>query len=243
MKNIKKNKDKRILLLVLSFGFILILLGILGYFLSKNQTKEIETVINDSIPTITSIVTKKDITPTEPIKSIDPTNQAGLYTFLVEDDTKNEIVNLILKKDNKEIIIDKIDYYKLENETVKGTFSEFLISSNNKYFHYIAFSGLDFFESRLYDITNQKITRVNIPSLDRGFTSDNAYFYGCSEDGMADGGVIVYRLSNMEIVYQKPNGLMKCKYNSQNNTLSIDYSDNTSTDAVYSFDSNKIISQ
>lgn len=68
MKNINKkkykNKDKKILLLVLSFGFILILLGTLGYFLSKNQLEnktEIQDIVITPSPKTNNIVSNKSV--------------------------------------------------------------------------------------------------------------------------------------------------------------------------------------
>lgn len=161
----------------------------------------------------------------------------GPYIVSVKEDKRNNIINLILKEGEEETIIESIE---LDN-TFKGTFSKFLTSSNNKYLHYVASLNLDYYQSRIYNIENKKKINLGITAFDNGFTSDNKYFYGCSEDGLFDGGVEIYNLEQMKVEYRKPYGLMKCEYDSQNNILKVTYNDNINKDFQYSFDSGKIV--
>lgn len=236
-----KNKKGFPKLLIGILIVIIILIGV-SFFINPNKNKKEEI---SSVEEIAKIVKNKNTSNSEeniedenkePSLYIPPVYQSGPYTVLVKEDKQNNTVNLILQEVGKETIIESIK----SSNNFKGTFSEFLMSSNNEYLHYVAFLNPDYFQSRIYNVENKEKINLSITAFDKGFTNDNKYFYGCSEDGLIDGGVEIYNLEQMKIQYQKPNGLMKCEYNKQNNNLKVTYSDGQNKNFEYSFSTNTV---
>lgn len=220
---------------------IIILIGV-SFFINTNKDKKEEI---SSVEEIAKIVKNENTSNSkkntedkndEPSLYIPPIYQSGPYTVLVREDKQNNTVNLVLKEGEKKTIIESIK----SSTFFKGTFSEFLMSSNNKYLHYVAFLNPDYFQSRIYNVENKEKINLSITAFDKGFTNDNKYFYGCSEDGLIDGGIEVYNLEKMKIQYQKPSGLMKCKYSQQDNKLKVIYSDGQNKNFEYSFNTNTV---
>jgi hypothetical protein len=242
MKTKSKKSSSKILIGSLISISILI---VISFFIKPNKNnlnKNEETPTVDKIAEIVKNVntnnSEKSIEDKnkEPSLYIPPVYQSGPYTVLVKENKQNNTVNLILQEGEKEIIVESIK----SSNTFKGTFSEFLMSSNNKYLHYIAFLNPDNFKSRIYYVDNKEKINLGITAFDKGFTNDNKYFYGCSEDGLIDGGVEIYNLEQMKIQYQKPNGLMKCEYSQQENKLKVTYSDGQNKSFEYSFNTNTV---
>lgn len=166
-----------------------------------------------------------------------PDYQVG-QNISVKLDKQNNTVNLILKEEGKETVIESV----IPDTSIRtDEFSEFLKSSNNKYLHYVTLLIPEYSQSRILNLESKEKINLNITAFDKGFTSDNKYFYGCSEDGLFDGGVEIYNLEQMKVVYQKPYGLMKCEYDQKNNILKVTYKDDPSKDFKYYFDSGKIV--
>ncbi|MDD4938141.1 MAG: hypothetical protein PHX34_03995 [Candidatus Shapirobacteria bacterium] len=236
-----KNKKSFPKLLISIPIVIIILIGV-SFLINPNKNKKEEI---SSVEEIAKIVKNENTNNPEenledkneePNLYIPPAYQSGPYTVLVKEDKQNNTVNLILQEGGKETIIESIK----SSNTFKGTFSEFLMSSNNKYLHYVAFLNPDYFQSRIYNVENKEKNNLSITAFDKGFTNDNKYFYGCSEDGLIDGGIEIYNLEQMKIQYQKPNGLMKCEYSQQENNLKVTYSDGQNKNFKYSFSTNTV---
>lgn len=242
MKINNKGKNfRKTLIIILISVFILVTVSFLIRFgNNKNVDKKTDTSVRDIVEIIKNDTVVGTETPSktekEPTLYIPPIYQSGPYTVLVKEDKQNNTVNLILQKGEKETIIESIK----SSDTFKGTFSEFLMSSNNEYLHYVAFLNPDYFQSRIYNVENKEKINLGITAFDKGFTNDNKYFYGCSEEGLIDGGVEIYNLEQMKIQYQKPNGLMKCEYSQQENNLKVTYSDGQNKNFEYFFSTNTV---
>lgn len=179
-----------------------------------------------------------DIEQIGPIPTPTP-YQYGKYTVFTRDDKQNKKFDLVVKNNDEEIIVTTID--KTET-TPFEIFSGFLISSDNKYLHYIDMND----NSWIFNLENKDDDLVLISALSKGFTKDNNYFYGCSGESARHQGVFIHHLPDMNIVYKNIVETTKCEYDQKSNTLNIEYIDiisGVNKTIIYSFDSNRIISQ
>lgn len=250
----KVNKDKKVLLLILSFGFVLILLGILGYFLSKNQKNNIEILKIEEKSSLQTTIEPTKVQskpePTRVLSKIDKTFQVGNRTLALKYDSKTKITTLFFKENGQEILINQWESLITDFGTIRNIPTDFIISSDNHYMSYLLCSEYEGCNSEFYNFPNKKVVIQTFArdGNSSGFTKDNKYFYACADDGLIDGGIVIYNLPQMNIVYQNEEGMgLKCQYNQQKNTLNISnvgYDIKPiSTMIVYSFDSNQIISQ
>lgn len=248
MTKIKKifNKHHQLYLLISFFIFIFLIT-----FYSLNFPKK-EPVVSSTTPTPTSRPTEKPMptiakgTP-QPLKNIDNVYTVGTRTIEVKYSPKDKKTFLYLKENGQNTLIKNYsDFPCSVEETCRNIPMKFSISSDNNYLVYNIVSEWEGSMSELYYIPDKKVTHLPIPIDESGFSKNNEYFYSCALGGFDDGGVYVYRLPKMELVYQDKNDSAKCQYDASNNSLKISYTEHDKpffTNTIYYFGTNKAISQ
>ncbi len=248
MIKIKKffNKNHQLYLLISFFVFIFLITFFSLNFPKKEPVISLITPTPTLRPTATPMPTVVKGTP-QPLKNIDATYIIGTRTLEVKYNPKDKRTFLYLKENGQNILIKSYsDFPCSVGETCRNIPMKFSISSDNNYLVYNVVSEWEGSMSDFYYIPDKKVTNLPIPVDESGFSKNNQYFYACGLGGFDDGGVYIYHLPKMELVYQDKNNSARCQYNSSNNSLKISYTDYNEpffTNTVYYFDTNKAVSQ
>lgn len=242
----KFNKHHQLYLLFSFFVFIFLIT-----FYSLNFPKK-EPVISSITPTPTLRPTATPIpiavkgTP-QPLKNIDATYNVGSRILEVKYDSKTRLTSLFFKESGQNVLINSFNSRELSDGNIYRNIPiNFSISPDNNYLVYTVIWEWEGSISEFYNFPDKKVTRLKLSIDNSGFSKNNQYFYACSLDNMTRGGVYVYRLPKMELIYQDKSDSAKCQYDSSNNSLKISYTDYNKpffTNTIYYFDTTKAIPQ
>ncbi len=248
MIKIKKvfNRHHQLYLLISFFIFIFLITFYSLNFPKRETTVSLITPTPTLRPTSTPMPTAIKGTP-QPLKNIDGTYTVGTRKLEVKYDPKTRITSLFFKENGQNVLINSFESRELSDGNVYRNIPiNFSISSDNNYLTYKVIWEWEGSISEFYNIPDKKVTRLKLSIDNSGFSKDNQYFYACSLDNMTRGGVYIYRLPKMELVYQDKKESAKCQYDASNNSLKISYTDYDKpffTNTIYYFDTNKVIPQ
>lgn len=206
----------------LFFISLVILFGVIFYFYVANNNRtsqllnnNISEIIPTSIPTNFPTVTPSN----EVTKTTTPTTNTIIkpqYKATSIQDDKNSITKLVLiDQDNNETVIDESKYWKMAENIMKPSYSDFMFSPDNNFLYYYRNSGWEGGSSYLYNILNKKVIELGIYADTKGFSPDSKYFYACAEGGMMSGGAIIKEVDTLNNIFiaNDEGDSYKCQYN------------------------------